>query len=591
MYYQRNIPSPARIYSFTLQNFVGGLNNRDQLPLENQATDVMNMSFTQDGVMEKRKGTKFFDSLNLGEPITWIDEFKPHKEDNVMVRATRTKVYIGDALIRNVTGQIHGINHMGKYMFCDGKGLWAYGRFDETAGTYVRIEGTQTTNYVLMEIVSPPEGFTPLGDEHKEGVRVLDFTNRKVWYEPCNQEIKDTFKQGNVVPKDPRFIVAREGRLYLAGSDEDDDNVFISDTGNPYYFPASLPMQLPPNSDRIAGLAVYNDAIVVGRRLDIHAIIGDTNRTDMGLQVFTLEKLNSHFGFASQRSVRNAHNYLFFLGSDSQFYILKSLDLYSDKLSTQVISKTVNIHGAPISVQKDDIWNASSCFHDDNYYTAVGDKIMVYNYLHQAWTVFDQINATSMYVLFDTLMMGDKNGRTLVHSEDFLDTGKPFMGYWRSRWFDMGDANSFKMFRDFFITSRSKKEYVSNVNLKFEVDYNDVDRSVDVSTNFSIYGKTRWGERYINREISTSLPFMIYRRGRQIRITFSNGEWINKEVANVSDLENILGIYDGMLIKVLADGKIYVNDEGAWRIAEEGEYNQGMCVLQLNGEYETKWKR
>lgn len=541
--------------------------------------------------MEKRRGTTWFDSLKLDDEIVWIDEFKPHKEDNVMIRATKTKMYIGGSLLRTVSGQVHGVNHDGKYFFCDAEGLWVYGRFKDTAGTYVKVIGTATEDYVLMQVVSPPTGYTPLGDEHVKGVRNIDFTNRKVWYEPCNQEVKDTFKQGNVIPEKPRFIVVREGRLYLSGSDKDDDNVFISDTGNPYYFPASLPIQLPPNSDRVSGLAVFNDAIIIGRRLDMHAIIGDTNRTDAGLPVFKLKKLNSHFGFASQRSVVNAHNYLFFLGTDSQFYVLKTVQDVNDALATQCISKTVDIHSDPINAKKDDIWYASGCFFEDCYYCAVGDKIMIYNYLHQAWTAYDQINAKSFYVLFNTLLMGDKNGKIVMPSEDFLDNGKPFKGVWRSKWFDMDDANTYKMFKDFFVVARSKKDYISNVHLKFEIDYQDTDKAYNVSTNFSIYGKSKWGDRYINREINESLPFQIFRRGRRIRITFWNGDWINGEVATFSDLASYEGIYNEILVYVKDEEKIYINEDAEWRIAETEEFNQGMCVLQLNGEYEFKWKR
>lgn len=590
-YIQRNIPSPNKLYSFTLDNFVGGLNNRDQLPEENQCTDVMNMAFTADGVMEKRHGTKEFDSLKLDGPITWIDEFKPHKESNVLIRATETKVYIGNTLLRTNAKQMHGLNHDGKYFFCDGSGLYVYGRFDQEESTYVKIIGTKTENYVLMEVVSPPTSYTPLDNTHTEGVRKVDYTNRKVWYEPCKNEVEDTFKEGNVVPTKPRFITSREGRLFIAGSDDDDDTVFISDTGNPYYFPAVLTMQLPPNSDRISGVAVYNDAVIVGRRMDIHAITGDTNRTDAGLPVFRLRRLNSHFGFASQRAVVNAHNYLFFLGTDSQFYAMRHTDTSTDVLNTQVISKDLDIHGSPVSVKKDDIWAASGVFFEDCYYVSVGDKVLVYNYLHQAWTVYNQIEARSFYVLFDILLMGDKHGKIVMESEDYLDSGKPFEAYWQTKFLTMNDPHTQKMFRDFFIVSRSREKIASNIHLKFEIDYADVKTDVSVQTNFSIWGKSQWGDMFISREINTSLPFSIYRRGRQVRIRFSNGYPLKGEVKTLTDLHSYITTQKYIVMKVTDENKYYILDDSGWRIWEKHEYDQPMCVLQINGEYEFKWKR
>lgn len=597
-YIQRNIPNPSKVYSFALTNFIGGLNNKDYQPNENECTSVMNMAFMDDGIMEKRRGVTYFDSMTLPDPIVWIDEFMPSNPDapndvNQLIRATKKAIYFDANLVRSIPNnkRVHGVNHEGKYFFVDGSGLFAYGRFTDKAGDFVRIVGTATTNFILMEIVSPPSGFTPKPKPAKEGVTVLDYTNRKVWYEPCEYEIEDTYKEGNVVPKNPRFIVQREGRIYIAGDDKDNDTVAISDTGNPYYFPAVLPLQLPPNSDRVAGLAVYNDAVVVGRRLDIHAIIGDTNRTDAGLPVFQLKKLNAHFGFASQDSVVQAHNYLFFLGSDSNFYVLRNLEYSSDVLSTQMISQTVNIHADPISVLKDEIWESSGGFFNDCYYVSVGNKILVYHYLHRAWTVYDNIDASCFYVLFNALLFGGKNGRILMRGNDYLDLGKPFKSWWRTKWLDMGDPNAFKMFKDFFIVSRGTTDYISTVNLKFEVDYQDVDAEVDISTNFSIYGKAVWGDYFINRPVNTSRPFQIYRRGRTIRITFWNSETVSINVATKADLYKIAKPQIGMVAYVTDESKYYILEGLDWRIWEESEFNQGMCLLQLSGEYEFKWKR
>lgn len=577
--------------SFTLKNFVGGLNNRDYVQEENQAMKLMNMAFNDSGVMEKRKGTQLFDEFTADGPITWIDEFKPQNEAHVLIRASKTKMYVGDVLLRETPKQVHGLNHSGKYFFCDSTGLYAYGKFDEEASTYVKHVGTPIADYTLMQVVSPPDGFTALGNEHTEGVRVIDYTNRKVWYEPCTQEMKDTFKGANVVPKGTRFITNREGRLYIAGDDEDDDTVAITDTGNPYYFPAVLPLQLPPNSDRISGLSVFNDVVVVGRRLDMHAIIGDTNRTDAGLPVFELKKLNAHCGFASQRSVVNAHNYLFYLGADMQFYALRDVSTSSDALSTTVISKDLDLRGVPLNLKEEDMWHTTGVFFNNCYIVTFGDKILYYNYLYQAWTVYEHINATSLYVLFTTLMMGNQQGNIVIHSNDYLDLGKPYKAYWTSKWFDMSDANAFKMYKDFFITSRSVKGETSQVKVLFEVDYENEEAFYDVTSKHSVYGESVWGDVYVNRDINVSLPFFVHRRGRQIRITFSNSDYIFATVPTVADLKHIHGIYDGILVYVEEKSSYYTHRDLKWSETNLTYYNQGMCVLQISGEYEFKWKR
>lgn len=592
MFFQRNIPAPAKIYSFNLNNFVGGLNNREYDPEENQCKSVMNMAFTADGVMEKRRGTTHFDDLDLAGAVTFMDEFKPHQEDSVLIRASKDKMYMGDTLVRTLINNMHGTNYEGRYFFGDTSGLYCYGRFKDEPSTYIKHIGTKNENYLLMEVVDPPSGFTPLGSSHTKGVRVYDYTNKKVWYEPCDNEIKDTFKGANVVPKKPRFFVTRESRMYIAGSDDNDDTVYITDVQNPFYFPAVLPLQLPPNSDRVTGLGVFNDSIVVGRRLDIHVITGDTNRTDAGLPVYRLKKLNSHTGITNQGSIVNVHNFLFFLGTDSHVYGLRGTDYDSEVLQTTLLTRTVDIHGAPISVQKDDIWTAKACFYNDCYYLSIGNRVLVYHYIHRAWTVYNQLDITAFYVMFNVLLMGNKVGRTLIPSNNHLDNGKPYRAHWTTKYLTMSDANSFKMFREFFIIANSSKDYTSRVNILFEIDHSDIKHDVDIKTSMSVYGNSIFGDVFINRAVNASQNFPIYRRGRGVNITFWNGDFEAGKVATFDELNSVDNRVVDMLIYVEDEKSYYrLNDNAEWVKSDITDYDQGMCVMELNGEYEIKWKR
>lgn len=589
-YIQTNIPSPARIYSFNLTDFVGGLNNRENIIDENQCSSVMNMAFTPDGVMMKRKGITWFDDFEINDPVTYIDQYAPNKEVMTLIRASNKEMYMDGTLIRNLGGQMKGVNFEGRYFFADSAGFWCYGKFEEPSGTYIQHIGTPSSNFALMEVIPPPFDYTPLGNTHVQGKRVYDWNQRKVWYEPCQLELEDTFKQGNIVPNKPRFVVAKEGRLYVAGTDDNDDTVYITDVGNPFYFPSALGLQVTPNADRITGLAIYNNAIIIGRRMDMYAIRGNTNRTDSSGELFRIITLNTHFGVANQRCMINAHNFLFFLGTDSQFYALRYVEGSTDTLQTQVISKTVDIHNAPISVSKDDIWYSSAQFYDDHLYVSLGDKVLVYSYLRQAWTVYNNIKATSFYALFNTLLIGTSEGRIVIQGTNYLDNGVPYQAHWTSKWFDMGDANAFKMFRDFFIVTKSEEGFNSSVNMEFQVDYFNTERVTTLQTKFSVWGESVYGDLFITRAINQSSPFMIFQRGRQIRVTFKNAEFINQKVDTEEELELIQGIYDGMLVQVGED-RLFRHENFDWIETNANYYNENMSILQLSGEYEFKWKR
>jgi hypothetical protein len=164
--------------------------------------------------------------------------------------------------------------------------------------------------------------------------------------------------------------------------------------GNPFYFPPSLPIQIPPNSDAVRGLIVYNDSVVVGRKHDLHIIIGMTNNPTLGLDVFELRKLNAHSGFASNKSATVAHNYLFYVGYDGNCYAMNNTSASEVLLITTVLNKKVDFMGAPFSLTHDDISNGCAFFFDNVWYVSIGNYVFCYYYLNQAWTVWEQLGDT-----------------------------------------------------------------------------------------------------------------------------------------------------------------------------------------------------
>ena len=591
-YMQKSTPPPNRILSFSLKNFVGGLNNRSEELEVNEASNLMNMRFSNDTVMENRYGQKYADTFQADGEIVFIDEFKPYADLNVLIRATASKLYIEETVLTTIAGKPYGVNHQGKYFFTDGVKFYVYGKFAQVTSTYEVITGTPNPDYILMEIGSPELDATRLDTTHVRGVLDVDYTAFKVYYTPCENEFVDTFSGANVVPTGINYIVSHNGRLFVSGDDKDDDNVFISDMQNPFYFPVSLPMQLPPNSDQIVGMAVYDNAVVVGRTEDIYVISGITNRTDMGADVFSLRKINSHTGFANQDAVKVAHNYLFFLGDDGIAYSLSSVKNDQKVLSTTDISKTIDITKEPLNLSLNDIYTATSCFHNDEWYLSIKDKVLVYSYLLQKWTVYNNINPTSFYVLNHELIWGRNDGRTCMFDEVmFLDFGIPYQAYWYSRQFDMEDANAFKQFREFFLVAHTFDDYLSDINILFEVDYVDVKSRVIISNKMSLWGKSVWGDRFITRNIVESLPFVIGRRARNIRFKLSCNYNMSGDVLVANDLETFLGKKDGTLVYVTSEDNFYLYMSKVWKIMTLEDLNQRMRVYQINGDYEFRGKR
>lgn len=590
-YIQQNTPPPNKILTFSLTDFSGGLNNRASILEVNQCSDVLNMAFADDTVMQKRFGSTAFDSFVLTGELTFIDEFKPYKEANVMVRASKTEMYVGAIKIKDLVGQVTGTNFNGKYFFSDGSGLYVYGKFPQTTGTYVKHTGTPVDTYVVMKVVSPTVGYTPLDTTHVDGVTHYNYTSGEVSYEPCALEMEDTFKGASVIPENPRYIVIKDGRIFTSGSDKDNDNVNISDVNNPYYFPAVMPIQLPPNSDTIVGMHVYDGAVVVGRKNDIHVIHGVTNRTDMGLPVFELRKLNIHSGFANHYAVDTGYNYLFFLGNDGNAYLLSNVTGNQNVISSQILTESINIFEYPIGLTKADMVDATSIFFEDKWYLSMNDKVLIYSYRHRAWTMYDNLHARSFYNFNNILVWGDKEGRTSIPSLDYLDYEVHFRAHWTSKQFDMDDANSFKQFREFFLVAHTFTELLSNIYVTFEIDYADVNSDIKIANQISVWGRSVFGGRFITRNINASVPFVLGRRGRNLRFTISNGYFLQGNVDLFAELETYVNPKIGQMVWVEETLSHYVYENGRWEQLLPEDLNQPMRVYQVNGEYEFRGKR
>lgn len=590
---QDTTPKPNQIHHFSLKDFSGGLNNRSNILRSNECTSVLNMVFDSEQVLEKREGQGYYDDVNIGGEVTFMDSFRPYNHADLLIRASEDSVYLNHNKLTDVKGSIDGLNFNGNYIFADGDTLYVYGSFPQEDDTYTKIHGDPIDDFVLLEIVSPEEDHDRLDEDHVKGVLNIDYENYKIFYEPCELEFVDNYKGANVVPEGVRYLESLRGRMYATGHKEDDDNVFITDLSNPYYFPVSLPIQLPPNSDRIQGLVVYDDSVVIGRKDDIHVISGNTNRPDMNVTPFQLRKLNTHTGFANHRCFDVVHNNLFFFGNDGDAYSLSSVRHNENTLATSILSRAVDFRKDPINVHHSEFERACSIYHDDYWHLAFDDVVMLFSYRNMSWLMWNNIDATSFLVYNNDFFWGTSGGDTVSLIDGvYMDFDLPYEAHWHSKILDMDDANSFKQFREFFLVAHTFAEHNTTINLRFEVDYNDVRDRVSIENEFSIWGQSKWGDRFVNRTINDSIPIIIGRRGRNIKIIVRNSSFIDKTVEDKEELDELLGLYDGMFVKVLSDGTYYKYLDREWvEQDKDKDLNQRMRVYQINGDYEIRGKR
>lgn len=631
IYIQHNAPQPNRSYDYSITNFSGGLNNSSEELGANESPYIVNMSFDNETHMQKRRGQKRYNQIAYQRPVTYIDSFSPYEavestssSSESVVVATDKEVFINMERIADVEGKIDGVGFDGKYFFVDGKKLYVYGEFSKDENTYYKVLGNSSYNgeQLTFEIVNPPPGFIPLpksetivkeGDEiggpetptettvsHKQGVLTVDVGRRKIWYEPCEYEMEDTFSGANVVPTNVSCITTHQGRIFVSGSADDNDNVFISDVQTPFYFPATLPMQLNSNFDKVVALTVYDDCVIVGRQHDIYSIRGATNRTDAGVEVFSLKKLNTHTGFASTTCFDLVHNYLFFVGNDGNMYALSAGRVDEHILATQLISRKMDIKKDPINVTLSDLKSVATCYFNDEWYVALKDKVLVYNYNLRAWTVYTGFDAISFTVSNYELIWGTSKGNMACFSDDYLDFGRPFKCSWKSTIYYLESPTYNKYFRYFYILADTNESLSSKINTNIYIDYIDTYREYSAVNSTSMYGTAKWGDIIYSRSINPSVPFYINSIGRSIQFEFSNGYEPGGTVDRIMDLASYKGRKNGATIYCNEDARYYVYDTRSnpevfdpkagygWIPLSDEDINQPMKILQVNFTYETR---
>jgi hypothetical protein len=585
---QLNVP-PNKIIPFAVRDMTGGVNNRSSVLKNSEASNIANMSFYDEVTMERRLGTKDTGVVPLSGAVTFVGEYKPYNDADQTIYASNSSMRIGTAT-KVLSGEMDGENFLGKYFIVDGSKLFVYGKFATVSTTYEKIVGTANTGYVMLEVVTPPSGSVPLANPEKRGVTTYDYTNSQVWYAPCQYEMDDAYKGANVLPAKSKFILGFKGRLYVSGSEKDDDNIFITDAGNPYYFPVSLPLQIPPNSDKVSGLYVYDNSVLVSRSIDVYAVDGATNNPGLGFPLFELRRINTHVGMVNNKCGNAVENFFFYLGNDGNVYALSSSHQAEKTLSTVMMNVNFNLLHENFGLVLADLKGACSFYYRDLWYLSIKQYTFVFSMRHKAWTVYKGLNARRFYVLNDELIWGNESGYIGTWSEDNLDFGKPYESFWESKFFDMGDSISYKQFRDFYFESHTWDNKVSTIRIDFQLDYANVKVGFQVKNQISRWGVSRFGDPYLTRNVNVSTPFSIGRRSRRLKFTYRNGFDISLTVSGVSDLPQSNVDLDTFAF-VINTNQYFLYKDADWVEYTLTELDQPMRVYQINGEYEFRGKR
>jgi hypothetical protein len=540
--------------------------------------------------MEKRKGYSRYNETLYPGGIEYLDTFKT-KEIEVMMVCTPTKLYADGLEICTVNKTIVGLTYLNNYYFVDGENIRVFGKMPQTPSSHIVLIGTPINEYKVFTIVNPPTGFTPLAKPAIFGKWNYDYDYSNIWYEPCQNELEDTYKGANLLPTSPTIIAMHGDRLYMNGDAVNPGNVFITDVQNAFYMPVGLPIQMPPNGQEINSMSVYMDSLVVGRKTDVNIIYGNTNRTTLDSGIFTRKSMNVHCGMANHNATSLAHDMLFYLGDDGIVYRMITPQSDIKTLSTRVISSSLDLKTYPINLTQDKFREMTSLFHDELYYLFHKDVTLVYSYKYQAWTIYKGLSITCATVKDDVIYFGGSDGYVYIQNNDYNDNDMPYPAYWGGKRLDFGTSSNYKQFKDIYVVAHVFDNYKSDIRIRYEIDYVDVQQIAEIKNQISKWGNTLWGDRFITRNISPSLPINIGRRGRKLRINIMNGYIVDNVFTTYENMINQIYPVTGQLYKALDVNKFYFYNIGVYTEIDRSELFQPMKVYEINGEYQIKEKR
>lgn len=592
---------------YKMINFSGGINNISEYFEENQVADMLNMTYDHDGTLKRRPGYTYVEGFETDKaPIgndnaTFLDYFEPYQGPPIPIASSYSRFVWRDGPNswnqRNVR-LFDGLNYKGMYLFFREDGLFALIKNTTiTEGTYVTIKGTKRTEEFTMFKISTPGAYTPLDSSHTKGVTHYDYDALSVEYRPCQNEIADPYKGKNVVPTNLRYAEQLKGRVYATVQDgEDDDTIYVSDTGNAFYFPPGMGLALPSNSDKIIGLYSFDDGVVVFRHYDVHIVRGTTNNPTLNLPLFSIEELNTSTGMFAPRLANRAQTYLFFIGSDGKAYALSSTYKDEKRINTQLLSKTVSLFDAPFNFPKKPAEqdNYSCLFDDDKYYIFHGGKAVVYDFNYMCWYRYEglPIGHGTRYI-DNSLHLISTQGHLFQFDESHAnDLGAPFRSYFKTGRIDVGQSFYQKLFRHGHLISQSYNDKVSG---KLTYTFDDMAKIEAPLYGYehAVFDKSNYGEShfaYSNRVVSDRIRLST--RAYRLEIEFEIGSHTVGRYETLAEVQNRLPSYDdGSLFYVVAEKVVYKKEGNDLVKFDVEDGFEPAKIYQFDLEYELRGRK
>lgn len=231
----------------------------------------------------------------------------------------------------------------------------------------------------------------------------------------------------------------------------------------------------PDDGDKIMGLAVFQDYVVIFKQFAIYQMDFDTNGDP------TVVLITRSAGCVSHKSIVPVENDLYFMSREG-VRVLGNQANYFNSIRTSLIS-------TPIKPTIDDITElqftrCNAVYFNKQYIlnipttSGTNDKTIVWHTNYKAWSIWNNTNSDSMLRYINTsneetlLFLGYSGTQVYKFTPDiYTDNGSPISAYFLSKVYDFANPDITKYFLDLGIIFRAVS---GTFNIQVYTDNNEL---------------------------------------------------------------------------------------------------------------------
>lgn len=314
----------------------------------------------------------------------------------------------------------------------------------------------------------------------------------------------------------PRFQTIYNNQFFMAGFSTYPSRLYWSEIGEPEAIQPNYYADFRTNDgDRITGFKNYNGALVVTKLKSAHRLVGDNPAN------FALQEITNEYGCLSNQAMVVFENVLWWLDQKGIVeYNGAKCEMISDKPEPTFllmnVPYAVDAATAIHYKQYNEVW-----WHIPTSGATLNGTMLVYDYLSKAWTRYDGIQASALFVAqgtqtVKTVFYGGYTGGLFYMGSSFLgDNGNAITCMAFSRWTAPLGQTTESMYRRFWMDIEPVLGITVAINVNLFKNYNSTNIAYTGTIFQSVY-QTRLDFGISARTIamqfvhsSASMPFKI----------------------------------------------------------------------------------